>query len=59
MKNAIEVKHVDEIERDLALSRREGRFEDVLDHLDEIFVMHMHTESDAVKLRCAAILSGA
>ena len=48
---------VSNIETDLAAARREGRFEDVLHHLDEIFVFHMHTASDRIRARCAALLS--
>jgi hypothetical protein len=57
MRSAIEVKHVDEIERELAAARRESRFEDALEHLDEIFVIHLHTESEPTRLRCAAMLA--
>jgi hypothetical protein len=57
MKKAIEVKHVDEIERDLAAARRERRFKDALEHLDEIFVIHLHTENEPLKARCAAMLA--
>jgi len=45
------------IELDLVAARREGRFEDALHHLDEIFVLHKHTESNAAKVHCAALLS--
>jgi hypothetical protein len=45
------------IEKDLAAARREGRFEDALLDLQEIFVMYGFTESEAVKARCAALLS--
>jgi hypothetical protein len=45
------------IEKDLVSARREGRFEDALHHLDEIFVLHKHTETDAVKAHCAALLA--
>jgi hypothetical protein len=45
------------IETDLVTARREGRFEDALHHLDELFVFHMHTASDRIKARCAALLS--
>jgi len=46
-----------DIEKDLVASRREGRFEDALHNLDEIFVMHLHTESEPTRLRCAALLA--
>jgi hypothetical protein len=45
------------IEKDLAAARREGRFEDVLLDLQEIFVMYGFTESEPVKTRCAALLA--
>jgi hypothetical protein len=45
------------IELDLVGARREGRFEDALHHLDEIFVFHMHTASDLIRARCAALLA--
>jgi hypothetical protein len=57
MKKAIEIKHVDEIERDLAAARRESRFKDALEHLDEIFVIHLHTENEPLRARCAALLA--
>jgi hypothetical protein len=57
MRKAIEVKHVEEIERDLAVARREGRFEEALEHLDEIFVTYIHTEDKPLKARCAALLA--
>lgn len=44
------------IESDLVSARREGRFEDVLHHLDEVFVVHKHTASEAIRTRCAALL---
>jgi hypothetical protein len=44
------------IELDLAKARRAGRFEAVLECLDEILVHHKHTENVAVKSRCADIL---
>ena len=47
------------IEVDLAAARRESRFEDALNCLDEIFVHHKLTESDAVKSRCAELLRAA
>jgi hypothetical protein len=48
---------VTNIETDLVAARREGRFEDALHHLDEIFVFHLHTASDLIRARCAALLS--
>lgn len=59
MKNAVksEVETVAAIETDLAAARREGRFEDALHHLDEIFVLHKHTESEPIKARCATLLA--
>lgn len=45
------------IEIDLAVARREGRFEDVLHHLDEIFVVHEHTDCDEAKARCVVLLA--
>ncbi|MGY4414880.1 hypothetical protein ACVWW4_006616 [Bradyrhizobium sp. LB7.1] len=44
------------IESDLVSARRERRFEDVLHHLDEVFVMHKHTACGAIRTRCAALL---
>ena len=44
-------------EKDLKTARVEGRFEDALHHLDEIFVMHLHTDSEPTKLRCAELLA--
>jgi hypothetical protein len=52
-----EVTSVTAIENDLVTARREGRFEDALHHLDEIFVIHTHTESEPTKARCAALLA--
>ncbi len=59
MKSAVksEAESVGIIEKDLAAARREGRFEDALHHLDELFVIHKHTESDQVKACCAALLA--
>ena len=48
---------VTNIEKDLVVARREGRFEDALHHLDEIFVFHKHTASAQIRARCAALLS--
>jgi hypothetical protein len=45
------------IEADLVAARREGRFEDALHHLDEIFVCHKHTQSAQIRARCAALLA--
>ena len=45
------------IEKDLVIARREGRFEEALHHLDEIFVIRLHTESERVRARCAALLA--
>ena len=52
-----EAQTVTEIERDLIAARRESRFEDALHHLDEIFVFHKHTDSDAMRARCAVLLA--
>ena len=52
-----DVSIVSAIEVDLVAARRESRFEDALHHLDEIFVLHMHTDSDAIRSRCAALLA--
>jgi hypothetical protein len=52
-----DAKTLNNIEKDLVTARREGRFEDSLHHLDEIFVLHMHAESDPIKARCAALLA--
>jgi hypothetical protein len=46
-----------DIENDLVAARREGRFEDALHNLDEIFVIHLHTEKEPTRLRCAALLA--
>jgi hypothetical protein len=57
------MKNVDQlisaIEINLSAARRERRFEDVLDCLDEIFVHHKHNSNEAVKNRCAEILQAA
>jgi hypothetical protein len=45
------------IEIDLVSARREGRFEDALHHLDEIFAVHKHTECDEARARCVVLLS--
>jgi hypothetical protein len=45
------------IEKDLIAARREGRFEDAFHHLDEIFVTHLHTDSEPTRLRCAALMA--
>jgi len=52
-----DAKTLNDIEKDLVSARREGRFEDALHHLDEIFVLHMHAESYPIKARCAALLA--
>ena len=59
MKNIVktELQILDAVQADLQASRRQGRFEDVLLCVEEIFVMHKFTESAAVKVRCAALLS--
>ncbi|MFZ2160456.1 MAG: hypothetical protein WAV72_30650 [Bradyrhizobium sp.] len=44
------------IEIDLVSARREGRFEDALHHLDEIFVVHKHTDCDETRARCVVLL---
>jgi hypothetical protein len=41
----------------LVAARREGRFDDMLDELGEILGIHVNTESEAVKARCAALLA--
>ncbi|SHH20830.1 hypothetical protein [Bradyrhizobium erythrophlei] len=48
---------VTNIEKDLVAARRDGRFEDALHHLDEIFVFHKHTESALIRARCAVLLA--
>src|SRR5258706_14331821 len=47
MKNVVksEAAILVDIEKDLVAARREGRFEDALHHLDEIFVTHLHTQT--------------
>lgn len=45
------------MEKDLIKARREGRFEEALLCLDEIFVYHKYTEDNAVRARCAALLA--
>jgi hypothetical protein len=59
MKNAVksEAEILVNIENDLVAARREGRFEDALHHLDEIFVLRKHTDNDAVRVRCAVLLA--
>jgi hypothetical protein len=52
-----ELSIISAIEIDLVSARREGRFEDALHHLDEIFVVHKHTGCDAIRSRCAALLA--
>jgi hypothetical protein len=52
-----ETKTLNRIEQDLASARVGGRFEDALHYLDEVFVLHKHTESAAVKAHCAALLA--
>jgi hypothetical protein len=52
-----DTKTLNNIEKDLVAARREGRFEDALHHLDEIFVCHKHAESHELKARCAALLA--
>jgi hypothetical protein len=47
---------VAKMEKDLAAARREGRFDDMLDDLGEILGIHMNTESETIKARCAALL---
>ena len=53
----LEVESVAAIEKDLAAARRVGRFEDVLFHLGELVAVHMHTESEPLRLRCAQLLA--
>jgi hypothetical protein len=59
MKEAVksEAEILADIEADLVSARRESRFEDALHHLDEIFVIHLHTGSEATKSRCAVLLA--
>jgi hypothetical protein len=59
MKNAIksEAETIASIEMDLVGARREGRFEDALHHLDELFVIFKHSESDPARTLCAALLA--
>lgn len=52
-----EVQILDAVQADLQASRRDGRFEDMLLCVEEIFVIHKFTENAAVKARCAALLS--
>lgn len=52
-----EAQSVTEIEKDLVAARQQGRFKRALYHLDEIFVMHKHTESEPIRARCAALLA--
>lgn len=54
-----EMDFIGEIERDLRAARSQHRFEDMLHHLDELFIFHKHTESAAIRSRCAALMAGA
>jgi hypothetical protein len=51
-----EVDVVDLAEKDLILSRTEKRFDDSLDHLDEIYVIQIHTRDEQLKARCEQLL---
>jgi hypothetical protein len=46
-----------DIEKDLVAARRECRFEESLCHLDEIFAIYLHTGSQQLRLRCAALMA--
>jgi hypothetical protein len=46
---AFEIESFTAIVTDLGAARREGRFDDALHHLAEIFVIHQHTESAPLK----------
>jgi pentatricopeptide repeat protein len=48
---------VTRIEKDLSAARREGRFDDALYYFEEMLAVHMNTESEPVKARCAALLA--
>ncbi|MGO3928147.1 hypothetical protein [Rhodopseudomonas pseudopalustris] len=56
---ATEAAIVSAIEKDLRAARIQRRFDDMLHHLDELFIFHKHAESAAVRSRCAALLAGA
>ena len=55
--NTFEVESVVAIAKDLATARRESRFGDALFHLEEILAVHMHTESNPLRTRCAELLA--
>jgi hypothetical protein len=57
VEKAFETESFTAIVTDLGAARREGRFEDALHHLDEIFAIHQHTESAPLRARCAASLA--
>lgn len=46
------------IEKDLAKARGDGRFNDVIVHLEELVPFQMFSDDQATRDRCAAILRG-
>jgi hypothetical protein len=55
---AKELEMISRIEDDMKAARRQSRFEDMLHHLDEIFVFYLHADNDTIRARCAAVLAG-
>lgn len=45
------------VESDLIAACHESRFDDVLIHLDELLGAHKNTQDDALRARCAVLLS--
>jgi hypothetical protein len=53
-----ETKMFKRIERGLASARAEGRFNDVITHLDELVPIQRFSESQELRESCARILRG-
>jgi len=54
---ATEAESVAAIEIDLTAARRDERFADAVFHLEELMAVHMHTNSEPLRLRCAQLLA--
>lgn len=53
----IELRHFFEIRTDLVAAVKAAAQEDIEHHLDELFILRLHTESDRLKLACTAVIA--
>jgi hypothetical protein len=55
-RQSTELKHYFEIKRELNEAFRAGNAEDVEFHINELYAMHTHTESDRLRAACSATI---